>query len=275
MRTSLFLAVASVLVASVAAHEGPHDPTTGAPAPTGAPVPPSVCLTTPTDASCATYNLPNATLTTAISDICKTSSFLPGCSLNTACAADASLPAAQCAPLTILATLCGATDDVALTSAVCSKTYNVFCSATSLIAACKTQKAFPGLPSGKAVTGTVYSICQSMASMTDCKICPAPEGGYSKCDEVSAWKGLCLDMPDMPECPSYNAMCKATPFAPFCTAAYKAPGTPTTSAGPAPTGGDHSGHGSGSGNKTAAAIAVSGSYGLASAMAVVAVALAF
>ncbi|KAG0352347.1 hypothetical protein BG005_008192 [Podila minutissima] len=270
MRTSLFLAVASVLAASVSAHAGHDGPTTGAPAPTGAPVPPSVCLTTPTDASCATYNLPNATLTTAISDICKTSSFLPGCSLNTACTADASLPAAHCAPLTILATLCSAPDDVALTSAVCSKTYNVFCSATSLIAACKTQKAFPGLPSGKAVTGTVYSICQSMPSMTDCKICPAPEGGYSKCDEVAAWKGLCLDMPDMTECPPYNTMCKATPFAPFCDRAYKAPGAP---AGPTPTGGDHSGHGSG--NKTAAAVAVSGSYGLASAMAVVAVALAF
>ncbi|KAG0332448.1 hypothetical protein BG004_001266 [Podila humilis] len=270
MRTSLILAVASVFVASAAAHDGPHETTPTAPAPTGAP---SVCLTTPTDASCSTYTFPNATLTAAIADICKASSFLPGCSLNNACTADTTLPAAQCAPLTILATLCGSADDASLTSAVCGKTYNVFCSATSLIPSCKTQKAFPGLPSGKAVTGSVYSVCQEMPMMKGCKLCPGPDAtGYSKCDEVAAWKDLCLDMPDMTQCPPYNTMCKTTPFAPFCDAAYKAPGAPATSAGPQPTGGDHSGHGSGS---AAAAGVVSVSYVLASAMTVMAAAVAF
>ncbi|GJJ78058.1 hypothetical protein EMPS_10417 [Entomortierella parvispora] len=254
MRSSLFLAAAATLLASsVSAHPG-HDDAA------------SVCLTTPTDPSCSTFTFPNATLSAAIGDICKTSSFLPGCSLNTACAADASLPATQCAPLTILATLCTATDDTAVTTAVCSKTYGVFCAANSLIPSCKTQVAFPGLPSGKAVAGAVYSICQEMAAMTDCKICPAPDAtGYSSCDQVKAWKGLCLDMPDMKQCPSYNDMCKATPFAPFCTAAYVAPSTPTTSSAPAPSpSGDHSGHGSGNSASSASSVMASGAMTLLS-----------
>ncbi|KAG0202029.1 hypothetical protein BGX28_005312 [Mortierella sp. GBA30] len=264
MRSTLFLAVASALVASVSAHEGPHDPPTTTP---------SVCMTTPTDASCSTYNVPNATVNAAISDICKASSFLPGCSLNVACTADSTLPAANCAPLTILATLCTAADDAALTTAVCSKTYSVFCATNSLIPACKSQAAFPGLPSGKAITGAVYSICQSMPGMTDCKICPGPDAtGYSKCDEVKAWSGLCLDMPDMNECPPFNTMCTNTKFAPFCSNSYKAPaasnGTASATASgstPTPTGGDHSGH-NGAG-------VVGGSLTMVSALAAVAAAV--
>ncbi|KAG0058631.1 hypothetical protein BGZ89_001101, partial [Linnemannia elongata] len=84
----------------------------------------------------------------------------------------------------ILATLCTAKEDTAVTQAACAKSYSVFCSATSLIPNCKTQGAFPGLPSGKIVTGAIYSVCQEMPGMTDCKICPAPDAsGYSQCDE--------------------------------------------------------------------------------------------
>ncbi|KAF9157997.1 hypothetical protein BGX20_003625 [Mortierella sp. AD010] len=216
MRSSLFLAVASALIASVWAHDGPHDTPTTAP---------SVCLSAPTNATCSSFVIPSATITSAIGDICKASSFLPGCSLNTACSADSSLNATYCAPLTILATLCTAVDDTALTNSTCGTTYNVFCSKDSLIPGCKSQPAFPGLPSGKAVTGAIYSVCQEMPMMTDCKICPAPDAktGYSNCDEVKAWKGLCLDMPDMTQCPPFNTMCNSTKFAPFCSMDYKSP----------------------------------------------------
>lgn len=213
MRTSLLLAIISVLVASVAAHEGEHGAVD------------SVCLTTPTNTTCSNFTIPSASLTGPIGEICKTSSYLPGCSLNAACTADSKLNTTYCAPLTILASLCNATDDTAVTSTVCSKSYSVFCSANSLIPGCKSQAAFPGLPSGKAVAGTVYSICLEMPMMTDCKICPAPVNGYSDCDEVKAWKGLCLDMPDMKQCPSFNTMCNNTKFAPFCDFNYKAPVT--------------------------------------------------
>ncbi|KAF9117683.1 hypothetical protein BGW39_001899, partial [Mortierella sp. 14UC] len=159
-------------------------------------------------------------------------------------------------------------DDTALTQAVCAKSYSVFCGATSLIPNCKTQVAFPGLPSGKLVTGAVYSVCQEMPGMSDCKTCPAPDtSGYSQCDEVAAWKGLCLDMPEMTQCPSYNAMCKNTTFAPFCNATYKAPAAPATTSGaadPKPSG-DHSGHG---GQNAAASLA--GSMTLVSALAAIA-----
>lgn len=238
MRTSLLLAIASALVASVAAHDGPHDP---------------VCLTTPTDASCSNFTIPNDNINTAINDICKTSSYLPGCSLNTACTADSKLNATYCAPLTVLASLCKAAEDTAVTGAVCSKTYSVFCSASSLIPACKSQPAFPGLPSGKLVTGTVYSICQEMPAMTDCKICPAPDAtGYSNCDEVKAWKGLCLDMPDMTQCPSFNTMCNNTKFAPFCDSSYKSPAG--SGSNPPSSGGDHSGHGDKNGSASTSVV---------------------
>ncbi|KAG0263082.1 hypothetical protein BG011_009285 [Mortierella polycephala] len=236
MRSSVFIAIASALIATVAAHDGPHDPPAG-----GAP---SVCLTTPTDASCASYDIPKDTLATAIGDICKVSSFLPGCSLNAACSADSALPATYCAPLTILATLCTSADDASLTSAVCSKTYDVYCGASSLIPGCKANPAFPGLPSGKLVTGAVYSICQEMSSMKDCSICPAPDAtGYSKCDEVKAWKGLCLDMPDMSQCPSYNTMCSNTKFDAFCSSTYVSPNGGSSTSGAQPTPTDHSDHG--------------------------------
>ncbi|KAF9577335.1 hypothetical protein BGW38_007508, partial [Lunasporangiospora selenospora] len=184
--------------------------------PTG---PPSVCLTTPTDSTCSNYTIPASTISAAVSDICKASSFLPGCSLNTACA-DHSLNQTYCAPLTVLATLCTAKEDTALTGAACSKSYQTFCSNSSLIPACKTQVAFPELPSGKIATGLIYSVCQEMPGMKGCKICPAPEAstGYSVCDEMAALKDLCLDMPEMTQCPSYNKMCNSTKFAPFCSA---------------------------------------------------------
>ncbi|KAF9434293.1 hypothetical protein BGZ76_008255 [Entomortierella beljakovae] len=239
MRFSIVLSVVATLLASVSAHDGPHDPPTTAP--TG-------CLATPTNSSCSSFTIPDATLTGAIDEICKTSSFLPGCSLNTACKSDPSLNATYCAPLTVLASLCTAAEDTNITSTACAKSYSLFCSKDSLIPACKTQLAFPGLPSGKIVTGTVYSICQDMPSMTDCKICPGPDAtGYSNCDEVKAWKGLCLDMPDMTQCPSFNTMCNSTKFAPFCSSDYKAPGgvsTPTSGAAAKPTE-DHSTHGNG------------------------------
>ncbi|KAF9083923.1 hypothetical protein BGX29_002829, partial [Mortierella sp. GBA35] len=202
----------------------------------------SVCLTNPADASCANYSIPAANLTSAITEICTANKYLPGCSLNT--------------------------EDTAVTQAACAKTYSVFCSATSLIPNCKTQTAFPGLPSGKVITGAVYSVCQEMPGMTDCKICPAPDAtGYSQCDEVAAWKGLCLDMPDMTQCPSFNAMCKNTTFAPFCNSTYKAPSAPATtgSADPKPTGGDHSNH---DGKNGAASLA--GSMTMISALAAIA-----
>ncbi|KAF9945014.1 hypothetical protein BGZ70_004137, partial [Mortierella alpina] len=134
----------------------------------------------------------------------------------------------------------------------------------SLIPACKSQPAFPGLPSGKAVTGAIYSVCQEMPGMSDCKICPGPDAsGYSKCDEVKAWQGLCLDMPDMKQCPPYNTMCTNTKFAPFCSKTYKAPngggGSATASgATPAPTT-DHSNHNNGAGAVAASMTVVSSS----------------
>ncbi|KAF9196498.1 hypothetical protein BGZ49_002805 [Haplosporangium sp. Z 27] len=219
MRSSLLLVIASILFSSVSAHEGHEHPVTT-----------PGCLETPTNTTCSSFVIPVANIATAISDICKTSSFLPGCSLNTACSADSTLNATYCAPLTILATLCTATEDVNVTSPVCSKTYSVFCSKDSLIPGCKSQPAFPGLPSGKIVTDAVYSVCKEMPMMTDCKICPGPDAttGYSNCDEVKALKGLCLDMPEMSQCSSYNAMCNSTKFTPFCSNDYTAPKNSTT-----------------------------------------------
>ncbi|KAF9129077.1 hypothetical protein BG015_004250, partial [Linnemannia schmuckeri] len=78
MRTSLFLAVATTLVATVSAHEG-HDHGDATP---------SVCLTNPADASCANYSIPATNITSAITEICTANKYLPGCSLNVACAAD-------------------------------------------------------------------------------------------------------------------------------------------------------------------------------------------
>ncbi|KAG0232567.1 hypothetical protein BGW42_008081 [Actinomortierella wolfii] len=237
MRSTTILATIASLVATVAAHAGEDH---------GAA--PSPCLTNPANATCATYTFDSATLNKDIDAICTASSFLPGCSLNAACKADPKLPQAQCNPLTVLATLCTAAEDKAITSAACAKSYDVYCGANSVIEACKTQTAFPGLPSGKLVTGTVYAICQDMPKMKDCSICPAPDAsGYSKCDEVKAWSGLCLDMPDMSQCPSFNNMCKNTTFAPFCDASYKAPNSNGTTT-PGGNHGDHSGHG-GNGDK--------------------------
>ncbi|KAG0220683.1 hypothetical protein B0O80DRAFT_439576 [Mortierella sp. GBAus27b] len=252
MRTSVLVAIASALVAVAVAHPGHDEPV-------------SVCLSTPTNATCSNYTIPASNITTAISDICKTASYLPGCSLNTACSADSKLNATYCAPLTVLASLCKPTDDAAVTSAVCSKTYGVFCADNSLIPGCKSQPAFPGLPSGKAVTGAVYSVCQEMPSMTGCTICPAPDAtGYSKCDEVKAWKDLCLDMPEMSQCPSYNTMCNSTKFAPFCDSKYRSPAGGGVT--PPPSGGDHSGHV----NQPSGASMVVGSWAMSSLLAMAA-----
>ncbi|KAG0319850.1 hypothetical protein BGZ99_004884 [Dissophora globulifera] len=238
MRSTLFFAVASALSTAVAALEGSQVSPTATP---------SICLTTPTDVSCSNYTIAAASITSSISEICKASSFLPGCSLYAACTADSTLNATYCAPLTILASLCTPVEDSVLTSPVCAKSYSIFCATGSKIPDCKSRTALPGLPSGKLVTGTVYSICQEMPTMTDCKLCPGPDAttGYSNCDEVKAWKGLCLDMPDMTQCSSFNTMCKNTGFAPFCSNSYKAPsgGATPSSGGASPVPTDNMNHG--------------------------------
>ncbi|KAG0269940.1 hypothetical protein DFQ27_001489 [Actinomortierella ambigua] len=241
--TTVLLAIAS-LAATVLAHGGEDHGAASSP-----------CLTNPANATCSTYTFDTAALNKDVDAICSVSSFLPGCSLSTSCRADPSLPQSQCHPLTVLATLCTAPEDKNLTATSCATSYNAYCGATSVIPQCKNQTAFPGLPSGKIVTGTVYSICLDMPGMKGCSICPAPDAtGYSKCDEVKAWSDLCLDMPDMSQCPPFNAMCKNTAFGPFCDASYKAPVNNGTAPGgngtaspspstPTPTGG--SGNGSG------------------------------
>ncbi|KAI9003723.1 hypothetical protein BC832DRAFT_559785 [Gaertneriomyces semiglobifer] len=81
-----------------------------------------------------------------------------------------------------------------------------------------------GLPDAKTASGFVASICTEMPTMKDCQgdaACPAANAtsGVSDCKVMSVYSALCLDMPNMTQCPAWKTFCDGNGKpAPFCAA---------------------------------------------------------
>ncbi|KAI8465277.1 MAG: Ctr copper transporter family-domain-containing protein [Monoraphidium minutum] len=178
------------------------------------------CVTTPTDPSCATFKLPNATAVTDLNALCSAMHFMTGCSLYKACnattRANVGADPTICDPFQQLATIC-ARDPGMGGMGGCRAHYAGMCANGSVVRQCRASPGF-GLVSTEDSNKWVRSICEEM-DMEGCDRCtPAwKEGkvwGGPNCDPFAVYGWLCVQMPDMWQCMGpgrWDEMCRKDP----------------------------------------------------------------
>jgi copper transporter 1 len=149
----------------------------------------------PSDLSC----LKNVTVSTYTTDLCNQMSGMPGCSLKASCKTTKS----NCNEEVIYSTICN--DMPGMRGCVPFKTL------------CQNTPVCDQIPTSKAVTKNIYSICTEM-SMPGCEVCKINENsGYSECDLIGTYSYLCEQMPGMYQCADYHTMCRNDSTLPWCT----------------------------------------------------------
>ncbi|KAG0202030.1 hypothetical protein BGX28_005313 [Mortierella sp. GBA30] len=170
------------------------------------------CLTTPSDPSCLSFELPPATVKADLDGLCTQMPYMPGCSLYKSCEA-ASKTDQWCTPFSLLADVC-AVDmpmmrDCKNYVALCGTAANQ--TTTSRPAICKKAPMISSFPTTKNASALVLDICGEM-TMAGCERCPKPApGAYAAdCDTLGTYAILCKAMPDMRQCATWKSMCSAS-----------------------------------------------------------------
>ncbi|KAF9937700.1 hypothetical protein BGZ67_000972 [Mortierella alpina] len=171
-----------------------------------------LCLATPSDPSCVSFELPAATITADLDNLCSSMPFMPGCSLYKSCQ-DASKTDQWCTPFSVLADICavdmpnmgGCKNYVALCGTAANQT------TASRPAICKKAPMIPSFPTTKNASALVLDICGEM-SMAGCEKCPKPppDAYAANCDTLGTYAILCKAMPDMHQCATWKQMCSAS-----------------------------------------------------------------
>ncbi|KAF2071248.1 hypothetical protein CYY_007430 [Polysphondylium violaceum] len=164
------------------------------------------CITTPTDPSCANYVYPASSATSDINGLCKGMPYMTVCSLQKACN-ESSLSTGICQPFSLLAQSC--TEDMGGMSDC--KNFKSLCTTSgSVVSSCNSTQFIANLPTTKTINTQVKSICGEM-NMEDCQKCPNSNGmGYLQCDIFDVYSLLCMAMPDMSQCSTWQSMCVAS-----------------------------------------------------------------
>ncbi|KAI8819223.1 Ctr copper transporter family-domain-containing protein [Fimicolochytrium jonesii] len=192
------------------------------------PAPPASCPrpTNPADPACASFRLCDKNATAAMDSLCTQMDAMPGCNLRKLCTTSpGSVPEPYCKPMSLLADVCSVDmprmSDCATYVNMCG---NSTSASTSVNAQCKepASAALPNIPTSKAATQNIYSICHEM-SMPGCEACSItsatdtyPRGS---CDLMGTYALLCKAMPDMRQCADWKTMCAATPNLGWCSSA--------------------------------------------------------
>ncbi|KAF9960757.1 hypothetical protein BGZ70_008500 [Mortierella alpina] len=184
-----------------------------------------LCLATPSDPSCASFELPAATITADLDNLCTSMPFMPGCSLYKSCQS-ASKTDQWCTPFSVLADICavdmpnmgGCKNYVALCGIAANQT------TASRPAICKKAPMIPSFPTTKNASALVLDICGEM-SMAGCERCPkpAPDAYAASCDTLGTYAILCKAMPEMHQCATWKKMCSASDLS-FQSSEYCAAG---------------------------------------------------
>ncbi|KAI8360552.1 Ctr copper transporter family-domain-containing protein [Mortierella sp. GBAus27b] len=170
------------------------------------------CLVTPSDPSCVSFELPEATVKADLDNLCKQMPYMPGCSLYKSCQA-ASKTDQWCTPFSVLADIC----QVDMPSMRDCKNYVALCGAStngtsaSRPAVCSKAPMISSFPTTKNASALVIDICTEM-DMAGCERCPKPPpGAYAAdCDTLGTYAILCKAMPDMHQCATWKSMCSAS-----------------------------------------------------------------
>jgi hypothetical protein len=127
---------------------------------------------------------------------------LSGCSLARACAAQKA-STGLCDPFTLLATICGGGVPGAAALSGCRARYNSLCRRGTAVRACATAlAAAPRLVPAAEAIKQARAVCDEM-DMEGCERCAAGwkrgdlwgGGAAAKCDALSVYSWLCLQMP--------------------------------------------------------------------------------
>ncbi|KAF9177812.1 hypothetical protein BGZ51_003185 [Haplosporangium sp. Z 767] len=170
------------------------------------------CLTTPSDASCANFELPAATIKADLDGLCTQMPYMPGCSLYKSCEA-ASKTDQWCTPFSVLADICSLDmpnmRDCKNYVALCGTATNKTSAARPAI--CSKAPMITAFPTTKNASALVIDICTEM-DMAGCERCPKPApGAYAAdCDTLGTYAILCKAMPDMHQCATWKSMCSAS-----------------------------------------------------------------
>ncbi|KAK3808635.1 MAG: Ctr copper transporter family-domain-containing protein [Benniella sp.] len=170
------------------------------------------CLTAPSDPSCVSFELPEATIKADLDNLCTQMPYMPGCSLYKSCQA-ASKTDQWCTPFSVLADIC----QVDMPSMRDCKNYVALCGSgtnqttASRPAICSKAPMISSFPTTKNASALVIDICTEM-DMAGCERCPKPApGAYAaNCDTLGTYAILCKAMPDMHQCGAWKAMCSAS-----------------------------------------------------------------
>ncbi|KAF9915169.1 hypothetical protein BX616_006741 [Lobosporangium transversale] len=170
------------------------------------------CLITPSDPSCASFELPEATIKADLDGLCTQMPYMPGCSLYKSCQA-ASKADQWCTPFSVLADIC-ALDmpnmrDCKNYVALCGAAVNQTLAARPAI--CKKAPMISAFPTTKNASALVIDICTEM-DMAGCERCPKPKPDTyaADCDTLGTYAILCKAMPDMHQCAAWKSMCSSS-----------------------------------------------------------------
>ncbi|KAG0332449.1 hypothetical protein BG004_001267, partial [Podila humilis] len=165
------------------------------------------CLVTPSDPSCASYVLPEATTKADLEGLCSQMPYMPGCSLYKSCQA-ASKTDEWCTPFSLLADVCA----IDMPMMRDCKNYVSLCNGNSTKPEiCSKAPMIASFPTTKNASALVIDICTEM-DMAGCERCPKPKpGAYAAdCDTIGTYAILCKAMPDMRQCATWKSMCSAS-----------------------------------------------------------------
>ncbi|ORY48624.1 Ctr-domain-containing protein [Rhizoclosmatium globosum] len=176
------------------------------------------CVLEPWTPGCEAYELPSANVTSSVTRLCQSMDWMPGCSVAKMCEATPNLP--HCNPFSVLADICRY-DMPGMKG--CFEYKNMCNTQNSVVQQCKTYPPLPYLTTTKEAKQHVQSICHSMP-MDGCELCPtatavstsSTTAKIAQCDWFGVYADLCIQMPEMPECIQFSAMCNATPKFPLC-----------------------------------------------------------
>lgn len=159
------------------------------------------CYTNPTAAQCATFKRADAEWTSDVASLCSAMSFMSGCTLWKQCKAGQA-SGDFCTPASLAADLC-----VDMPRMKGCEAYTALCARGTKVAQCTTPGPVPDLVTTYPAKEAVDAICTSM-SMTDCASCSETGLKFAKCpDPLGTLSALCIAMPGMGECASFQQMC--------------------------------------------------------------------
>ncbi|KAI1321359.1 hypothetical protein EDD11_006697 [Mortierella claussenii] len=170
------------------------------------------CLVTPSDPSCATFELPAATVQADLEGLCTQMPFMPGCSIFKSCQS-ASKTDQWCTPFSVLADICSVDmpmmRDCKNYVALCGTAANQTSAARPAI--CQKAPMITAFPTTKNASALVIDICTEM-DMAGCERCPKPkpDAYAADCDTLGTYAILCKAMPDMHQCGTWKTMCSAS-----------------------------------------------------------------